>query len=288
MTATITGYCTMTNETQAVLENTLEAEIQALQANIEAEESATSEQPEAVETPDAESVQPQAEGDEFVSTESEKVQARINKLHWEKMEAKRLAEAERQARAELEQKLAEIESRSSQPQGKPRLAEFDLAKFDYNEDARLEAFNDALVKFNLNQMQQVSIAEQQRREREARQAEISNKYLVEVDSYAAKNPNYYQDIQNLPLLPPDKLDLLRNQGAKMVHYLSKNPDEAAKFANADLANAAFQLGTLSARLTNVKPTQKPSGAPEPVETITGSGKMTKDIGEMSMDEIMRT
>ena len=277
----------MTNDTQAAQEASLEAEIQALQANIEVDDSATSEEVEAVadETIEVSEQPVTAETDEFVHTDSEKVQAKFNKLTWKAKEAERQLEAERQAKTELAQKLAEFEARSATPEGKPRLADFDLAKFDYNDDLRLEAFNESLINYNLNQMQQNNVAQQRAREQEARKVELNNKYLNEVESYADKSPSYYEDVAKLPLMSPDKLDLLRNQGAKLTHFMSRNPDEVAKFVQSDIASAAFQLGTLSARLQNNKPNPKPTNAPEPVETISGTGRLTKDLSEMSMEEI---
>jgi len=49
--------------------------------------------------------------------------------------------------------------------------------------------------------------------------------------------------------------------------------------------AAMQLGAISARLGAVKPNIAPSAAPEPIEPISSGGSVSKDIGDMSMEEI---
>ena len=87
-------------------------------------------------------------------------------------------------------------------------------------------------------------------------------------------------------MPQEKLDMLRTSGAKMVHYISKHPEIAQEIANADLTGAAFKLGTLSAKLSATKQQPQISKAPDPVETIQGSGSLNKNLEDMSIEELM--
>jgi hypothetical protein len=214
-------------------------------------------------------------------TESEKFQARINKKHWEMMEAKREAEALR---------LQIDEYKRSQPvkidTNAPKLENFKLEDYGYDDSARLAAYTDSLTDYKLNNFTQVQQQKQYEQVNQQRQAELNNKFLSEVESYASEHPSYYQEVVNLPLMPQDKLDLLRSQGAKMVHYLARNPDIAQDFVNSDLALAGFKLGTIAAKLSSAQPKQKISSAPDPVKSISGSGALTKQKHEMSIEEIM--
>lgn len=279
MTATTKVISTMTEETQAAPADELEAEIAAIQATLSEEESATSE----AEQPETEVVE---ESPEIIETESEKVQARFDRLTYEKHEAKRQAEAERKAREELEQRLKALESRQNLPEGKPKLSDFEEEKYGFDEEARQAAYFEALAEWKIEQKYKSEQEARQQTEYKQRQEALEKKFSEEVETYIQQNQSYYNDVMQLPLMSQDKLDLLRSQGPKMVHYLSRNPEEAAKYVQSDFASAAIQLGSLTARLQNVKPSPKASKAPDPVETIEGAGKMTKDISEMSMDEIM--
>lgn len=224
---------------------------------------------------------------EFVPTESDKVQARINKKHFEMMEAKREAEA-------LRTKLAEFETNKPviQPstEGAPKLEDFKEEDYNWDDTARLAAYTEALTDFKTDQklstFREREQAQQNEYEQNRKQEELNSTFLNEVTEYSVQHPSYMEDVQNLPLLSQDKLDLVRSQGAKMVHYLAKNPEIATQFANSDLGSAAFQLGTIANKLSTAKPTKQISSAPDPVTTIGGSaGVISKDIGEMTMAEI---
>jgi hypothetical protein len=214
-------------------------------------------------------------------TESEKFQARINKKHWEMMEAKREAEA---LRLQLE------EVKRSQPvvtDGQaPKLTDFKLEDFGYDETARIAAYTDKLTDYKLSNFGQVQQARLNENQQAQRQAELNNKFLTEVETYASEHPSYYEEVVNLPLMSQDKLDLLRSQGAKMVHYLARNPEIANDFAKSDLATAGFKLGTIAVKLSSTPPKQKISSAPEPVKSISGSGALTKSKADMTIEEIM--
>ena len=230
------------------------------------------------------------EESEYVETESDQVQRRINKMHFEKMEEKRRADA-------LEARLNDIEKQnatqipSQADSEEPTLDGFKEEDYGYDDARRNAAYTDALVTHRINktlEAREGKIAEQTRQFNEQkRQAELTDNFLNEVADYSVKNPSYLDDIQSLPQLSQDKLDLIRSQGAKMVHFLSKNPEQANQFAQADFGNAAVQLGMINAQLNTKPQTTNISSAPQPVETVSGnSGAIDKDLGELSMAEIM--
>jgi hypothetical protein len=226
---------------------------------------------------------------EYVETDNEKVQARINKKHFEMMEAKREADSLRQRLEEFETK--QVQTIATVDTNEPNLESFKEEDYGYDETARLAAYTSALTDHRINKTlsERESLLEQQQSiyNEQQRQKEITDKYLNEAAEYSAENPSYLEDINNLPAFSQDKLDLLRaNGGAKLVHYMSKNPDIASQFAQSDFGSAAVQLGALSVKLNTKPTTTNISKAPDPTETIAGSGgAVTKSMDEMTIDEI---
>jgi hypothetical protein len=269
-------------DTQAAQPNDLDlaikAELDKASAPLE-----TVQQTQATDTPAT--AEPEADDVESITveqTESDKFQARINKKHWEMMEAKREAEA---LRLQIEQyKKAQPVIQDGQA---PKLDNFKLEDYGYDESARLAAYTESLTDYKLSNFTQVQQARQQEQINQQRQVELSNKFLTEVETYASKNPSYYQEVESLPLMPQDKLDLLRSQGAKMVHYLARNPDIANDFVNSDIATAGFKLGMIASKLNSTQTKKTITSAPEPVETISGVSGKKKELHEMSIEEIMK-
>jgi len=277
----------MIEETQAApddLEEQIKQELAKESATLE-----TGTEVNEVDTPQAVDEIDLNNGSEYVPTESEKVQARINKKHFEMMEAKREAESLRQQLQEAQARPKPVEAVTGD---EPTLDQFKEEDFGYDDTARLAAYTSALTTHRIEKTlatREGMIAERQKQfEQQTRQAELTNKYLSEAAEYSAKNPSYLTDVSKLPQLSMDKLDLLRSQGAKVVHYLSRNPEIANQFAQGDFGSSAVQLGMISAQLNNNKKPTQSSKAPSPVETVSGNaGAMTKDISEMSMEELMR-
>jgi hypothetical protein len=102
-------------------------------------------------------------------TESDKFQARINKKHWEMMEAKREAEA---LRLQIEQyKKAQPVIQDGQA---PKLDNFKLEDYGYDESARLAAYTESLTDYKLSNFTQVQQARQQEQINQQRQVELCN------------------------------------------------------------------------------------------------------------------
>jgi hypothetical protein len=201
------------------------------------------------------------------------VQARINKITAEKYEAKRKAE-------ELERRLAEIEkSQSALPSEAPKLEDFDFDESRHNE---------AVIQYQV----QKHLAEQAAQEKKqaadvAAQAKAAE-FAAKESEYAAANPTYAQDVANLPRFSSDTLDAIYSldNGPQMAQYLGKHLDVADEIASANPVLAAVKLGQIAAALSVNAKTVTTSKAPEPVDTLSGSAGVAKDLDSMSMDEIM--
>lgn len=215
---------------------------------------------------------PQAE---VKPVETDNVQKRINKITAEKHAEKRKAE-------ELQRQLDAMKSAQAPVETKAPT----LEDFDYDETA----FNAALISHQVKQgvaeesqrLQQQSIAAQQ----EAVRQQKAQAFDAQIAEVTASKPDYQEVIKNLPEFKQDTLDAIMSsdQGAEMAYALGQQLDLADEIANASPMVAAMKLGELSARLKQ-KPEIKPSAAPSPIEPVSSGGSISKDIGEMSMEEI---
>lgn len=265
------------------LEQQIAAEINKDSAPLETE---TEEAPETTEAvSDGEQAEESDSG--FVETDKDKVQARFNRLTWEREEARREAERYKQQLAEREN-AKPVEAAKSEA---PKLADFKEEDFDYDSDRRYEAYAKAVAQFEADNRFSSYLTEQQQRqaeqERQAHQDSLTRKYLSEVEKYAEKNPSYYDDVYKMPVLQQETLDVMRDAGAKVVHYIAKNAEIANELAKLSPYQAAMKIGAISERLSTMTKTKPTTRAPEPVDTISGSGKQTKDLSELSMEEIMK-
>ena len=268
-----------------------QAAMSELDQSIQAEtiESAT------IKTEESEQVTPTAQEAEetkpddsdYVQTDSDKVQAKFNKMTWEKNEAIRAQQAAEKELAEFQAKKSEQAPATSEP----KIEDFKEEDFNYDENARNLAYLEARQDHFRVADKEKSLIEQQQQARVSAAMEVQQNFAKAQDEYAIQNPDYLKDIEALNQsikFPNDTLAQVMKQGPKMVHYLSKHLDIADSIANGSPTDAAFKLGTISINLGKPKPVNNISSSPDPVETIQGSGGMTKDLGEMSIAELMNT
>ena len=214
--------------------------------------------------------------------EVDNIQKRINKITAEKHAEKRKAGEEKRKAEELQRKLDAMQAAQKPVETKAPT----LEDFDYDETA----FNAASISHQVKQgvanesqrLQQQGIAAQQ----EAVRQQKAQAFDAQVAEVTATKPDYQDVIKNLPEFNGDTLDAIMSsdQGAELAYALGENLELADEIASASPMVAAMKLGELSARLKQ-KPQIKPSAAPSPIEPVSSGGSLSKDIGEMSMEEI---
>ena len=222
-------------------------------------------------TPDAE-----VSGDEPQVIEIDEKQKALNKLAFEKREEKRHNKA-------LEQKIAELEAKI--PQAPVQVdSEPTLEQFDYDD----QAYNAAMIKHQVKQETQAILKQQEQRESVAAQQRTQAEFNAKVTKLAETAPDYTEVVGQLPELPSDTLGAIMqsDNGPQLAYYLGNHLDVADNIASLPPMQAAIQLGVISSQLANAKPVIKLSAAPEPIEPVNASGSVTKDMDDMTMDEIM--
>jgi len=205
---------------------------------------------------------------EDATPEKDNVQKRIDKLTAEKYAEKRQREA-------LEERLASLEASKPQAavvtEGKPTLEQFDF------DDSQYQA---ALISYEVKQQVEAERVAAQKAQSQAKQREIDASFDNAEVKYATDNPEYINDVQNLPRFNDQTLSVIKGQenAPNLVHYLSKNPETAHTIASLDPISAAVQIGTISANLAaTTKPAVQTSTAPDPIIPVTTGGS----IGEGS-------
>ena len=210
----------------------------------------------------------------------EKVQEEINKIVAKKGGEVREAQRETQ---ELRDKLEKLEGeQKALPADAPKLEDF-----DYDEEKHKEALISYRVKKEVAEAMVGVGTQAAETSAKAVREKVKSEYFSEEAKFSTQHKEYAGDIQNLPHFAPDTLDVIYSfKQPVIVQYLGKHLDMADIIANAPLAQAAAKLGQIAERLTKETKTITTTGAPEPVETITGGAGVNKSMDEMSMDEIM--
>jgi len=207
------------------------------------------------------------EGGEFVETESDKVQARINKITADKYAEKRRADA---AQAELDQLRANQPAPTQAATGEPKLEDF-----DYDESAHMAAMIDYKVNQKAAEIQQ----QQQQQVQAQKSQEAVNTFQQKATALREKAPDFDQVVASVPTLPQDTLDAVmqHEKGPELAYYLGKHLDVADEIVNMSPVSAAMKLGQISAQLSAPTQTKATSAAPDPINPISTGGTVSDEI-----------
>lgn len=201
------------------------------------------------------------------------VQDHINNITEQKHDALRNVEA-------LKKKIVSMESAQPVKNRAPTIEDF-----DYNEDEFQQASIDYEVSRRIEIINQKADQEKTEKTRQKMQDGFSEK----AKKFASKNPTYEAIIKRVPELHSEVLDVIFSleNGPDVAFLLGNKLDLADKISSLQPAQAAVQLGILSANIMNNKPETTVSNAPNPVKTLSGGGGVIKkNIADMSMEEIM--
>jgi hypothetical protein len=233
---------------------------------------------EAVETPETESA-PVEQAETPAEPEDKELsprgQERFNKITADKYAEKRRADA-------AEARLRELEAKVPQQQPESVTAP-KLEDFDYDESK----YNEALIDYKVNQKAAQIQQQQEAAQSAAKQQQAAEAFNAKVASFAEQAPDYQEAVGNIPPLPAETLDVVMQaeNGPQLAYYLGKHLDIADEIASASPYVAAMKLGAISERLAAVKPNVTTSAAPDPIEPISSGGSISRDLSEMSMEEI---
>lgn len=206
-------------------------------------------------------------------TEPDGVQKRINKITADKHAEKRRADA-------LQDQLDKLKQAPVSTTEEPK-----LENFDYDQDKHNEALVNWKVENRLAEQTQV----QQQQAAQAEVQQVQKQFAERSEAFAETTPDYAEVLKGLPELPQDVFEavLLSEDGPQLAYHLATHLDVVDSLAN-DLPQVRLvKLGQISAGFKAVtKPTVKPSAAPEPIKPVSSGASASKEMEDMSMDEIM--
>lgn len=200
-----------------------------------------------------------------------------------RLERKRQREFEQQAeavkRGELPEHLRVNPELPPQPDINAYLSEESLAKYDYDNNRALAAFNAANTEWLMKAQDARSnaVAEQGRKTQEftqqsAQYAEAARKHYdaaekLSLPDYQEKEDAFMQVVP--PQVGADIMRLFPEKSAAIMYHLGANPEKARQLLALDGQSALIELTRLSERLT-LKPRGKQvSSAPQADESIRG-------------------
>jgi hypothetical protein len=241
------------------------------------------------------------EGDDNPDDENNGYIKRINKITWQREQAKRELAAEK-ARAErlqavVDQILAKTEEGNKEksghkkppvkPDGKPRPQDF-----DNDED-----FFDALTDWKLEQREEAARlkaeADAKKTEQESKQKAFNTR-RDEVNSAGMKKFDDYEQV--VFSLPGDVMTVQlaeaifdTENAADVAYYLGSHAKEAEKISEMTPRKQAIALGKIDVKVGSDQGTvkKKSSNAPPPLKPVGGKSTKKINIDELSVDDYIR-
>jgi hypothetical protein len=206
-----------------------------------------------------------------------KVQERIDKLTWEKWEAKREAD---QLRKELEEFRNTTTVAPAQRPIPPVEDDFD----DPNEyrKARVK-YEDEI--FAWNETRRNTELEKQRSQESFQ--ESLKAFNKRAERMRAKYPDFDEAISAPIFSPAVSQEVLDSEyGAEIGYYLAKNPDEALRLSSLPPSKVAKEIGKLEVKFTSVSK-RTVSKAPPPINPLDGDDAVKPDLEKMPIEDFMK-
>lgn len=256
---------TEVNETQDLDNTTPTEDNQTLPDTPQTPTEETSE----LEAPAAEDVvEPQEEKVELTPEQQEA----FNKAYFEKMQAKREADA---LKAEIEALKGNKPAPEAPQETKKTLEDFDFDDAAYNEYI-IEQKVEAKLAAKQKELEANSIKQQQ----EAESAKVMQDFNDKAETYAQQNPSYSEALANANLVQysKDLATAVITEGPQLDHHLLANPalvDELNTLSGYALGK---KLTTILDNL-NKKATVKHSSAPTPPPVVKGGSGRAIDVND---------
>lgn len=213
------------------------------------------------------------------------VQRRLDKITWQKNEARREA-------ARLSRELDDLRARQEpqrqetrQQQGEPRLEQFqNFEDYIAARDSFLERKFEEKLTARERQEQ-----ETRRQNDSAKASESWNKKLADIRKEV---PDYDDLIEaaDVPVSPAMAQAITESDiGPRVALYLANHPDEAEAMLNLSPSATLRAVGRLEAKIEAEGSKKQISGAPKPIKPVSGSGSGANSgpADNQSIDEWMK-
>lgn len=239
------------------------------------EESAPPEEETVIET-EGEEEASETPGEPAQKPKPDGFQKRINKVTSDKHKYKNEAEG-------LRRKVAELEAdRPIAASGEPKYSDYDVSKYDYDEDLMKAEYQKDLTKHYVKVETKNAQKTQAENVIKAKHNKLFDDYSLKVDELGVED--FYGAVTVLSdhvTLSPAAYEAImtRKNGPAVELYLSKNLDEAERIGSMPGGAQAAEIGELSRKLA--APTgKKITNAPDPVKPAkSGGGGLEKSLDD---------
>lgn len=198
-------------------------------------------------------------------SEEDQVRKRIDKIVWQREEARR--EAEHWKRM-AQQKPAETKPEAQDPT-KPRADDPRFKSYD--------EYTEAVAEWKVEQRIKKAQEEFNKRTEHERFQESKRAFDERVLKVREKYPDFDELFDRAPISEAMAPTILESeQGPELAVYLSKNPDVARKIYNLSPTQAARELGKIEAKLDDLLQIKAVTDAPAPLRPVRPKGEGSTD------------
>jgi len=209
-------------------------------------------------------------------------QKAINKLAFEKREAKRHAAALEKENAELKAQANNVDKVAiNHEPAMPIEANYDFDSDKYRADLA-QYYRDIAV-FTTKQTLQAHQDTRLKEKRAVQEDELFSSFDRKVAESGIQD--FYTVTANLPEFNENVRTamMLSDNAPNLVHYLSQHLDIAESLTGLDTNMAIMQIGGIAERLKKAKTTNKISNAPDPIEPLNQGGASTNERDDPLID-----
>ena len=213
------------------------------------------------ESPPVKTTEPAPQSDE------DHVRKRIDKIVWQREEARREAEYWRNKAAQPTKPEAETADPTKPNVNDPKFKSYD-------------EYTEALTEWKVEQRIQKARDEFNHRSQKERMSETIQTFNERAEVVREKFPDYDELFERAVIseaMAPAIMD--SEQGPELVVYLSKNPDVARKIYRLSPMQAAREIGKIEANLDNLLQTKTVTNAKPPLRPVKPSGEVPDGLDD---------
>lgn len=200
-------------------------------------------------------------------SEEDQVRKRIDKIVWQREEARR--EAEHWKRMAQQQKAPEAKQEAADPT-RPQQGQFETW------DAYLEAVADWKVEQRLKKVQE----DFSKRSQQERVSGALKTFEERAEKAREKYPDYDDLFERAPISEAMAPTILESEnGPELAVYLSKNPEVARKLYRLSPTQAARELGKIEANLDDLLKPKTVSEAKPPLNPVKPKGEVPDGLDD---------
>lgn len=193
-------------------------------------------------------------------------------------------------RAELAQRVAELEAKQKAGPGqRPADQKPTLEEHNFDQDAYIEA----MAEWKAQELLQKQTEQQKKADQERRQREATETYAQRVAAFADDHPDFPEVVGSIPYPLSNELQaaiMAHESGPEIAYHIGNNDDDAFALASTAPHLAAAAVERLAKRLTaapkapNPEPKKPVSQTPAPPPTVSGRKPTDVPPEKMTDDE----